>query len=185
MLLGLACNIQYGANPELQRILHKTFVDVDTILKEDFMMKKVISLVLASLMVAVMFVGCNNSNASEMKDGTYKASFKNPEHNWTEYVELTVKDNKITAVTFDAVNADGELKSQNQEYEDMMKPDSGIGPMEFYDQYEATLLDKQDVSKIDMVTGATNSGNHLKTLVEALKGNMSKGDTAEVIVDNE
>ena len=28
MLLGLACNIQYGANPELQRILHKTFVDV-------------------------------------------------------------------------------------------------------------------------------------------------------------
>lgn len=165
--------------------LNKNIAAADTNLKEDSFMKKVLSFVLASLMAAVLFVGCNNADSTEMKDGTYKASFKNPEHGWTDFVEITVKDNKITAVTYDGVNEDGEFKSQNQEYEDMMKPIAGTGPMEFYDQYEAALLEKQDVSKIDMVAGATNSGDNLKTLVEALKNNISKGDTAEVIVDND
>ena len=145
-------------------------------------MKKVFALALAVVMAAAMFVGCGDKG---MKDGTYKASFKNPSHGWTEYVELTVSGGKITDVDFDALNENGDRKSENEEYEQSMKDaECTTGPMEFYADYEKQLLEKQKADSIDGIATAPHSGDNLKTLVKALEKNMAKGDTAEVIVDN-
>lgn len=144
-------------------------------------MKKIALFCMAALLAASMLVGCSQSG--EMKDGTYRAKFAEPSHDWTEYVEVTVKDGKITNVDFDALNADGDRKSENQEYQEMMtSAGSDIGPMDFYADYNQKLLDAQDASKVDAIAGATNSGINLKTLMSALSGNISSGDTTEVIV---
>ena len=82
------------------------------------------------------------------------------------------------------VDASVNLKSQDQEYEEAMKNGgSTVGPIEFYPAYEKELLDKQDAEKIDAVATATTSGDNLKSLMTALKKNMQKGDTSEVIVN--
>lgn len=145
-------------------------------------MKKVFALAIAVMMAAAMFVGCGDKG---MKDGTYKATFKNASYGWTEYVELTVSGGKITAADFDAVNEAGDRKSENEEYEKSMR-DSGAttGPMEFYAEYEQKLLDKQKVDDVDAIATASESLESLKTLVKALEKNMAKGDTTEVVVDN-
>lgn len=145
-------------------------------------MKRIVMLAAAVLMAAVMMVGCSGS--ASFKDGTYKATAKNASHGWTDYLEVTVKDGKITAVDYDSLDEAGNRKSESQEYEDQMKGyGSEIGPMEFFPEYEQKLLDNQ-TADFDAVAGATTSGNSLKELFDQLRKNMVNGDTTEVIVDN-
>ena len=149
-------------------------------------MKKMIALALAALMSAVLFAGCSNGGSSDdWKDGTYRASYKNAHYGWTEYLEVTVKDGKITEADFDGLNEEGTRKSEDEAYEQSMKDGgSDVGPMEFYAMYEQKLLDKQNAKDVDAVATATSSGDSLKELFAALEKNMAKGDTKEVIVDN-
>lgn len=142
-------------------------------------MKKFFATIVAALTVASMFTGCG---AATLKDGTYKAKLSEDSHGWTDYVEVTIADGKISAVDFDSLNEAGDKKSENQEYEDSMVPVSGIGPMTFFKKYEDDLLAKQDADKVDLVAGATDSGNKFKKMVKELKKNMEKGDTSELIV---
>ncbi len=57
--------------------------------------------------------------AAELNDGTYEVVGSEPHNGWTSQVTLTVEGGKITNVVWDAVDADGNLKSvlsQNGEY---------------------------------------------------------------------
>lgn len=141
-------------------------------------MKKVIALVLAVLLCAVAFIGCD---AAGMKDGTYRASYAAADdHGWTEYLEITVAGGKITAVDFDALNADGDRKSENQEYIDTMVNYGGTtSPDKFYKELEDAMVAKQNAG-FDAVAGATTSSDSMKALYAALVANMEKGDTTEV-----
>ena len=47
-----------------------------------------------------------------------------------------------------------------------------------------SLVEQQDVEKVDAIAGATTSSNDFKTLVNALKNNMKNGKTKTVVVDN-
>ena len=143
-------------------------------------MKKLISL-LTALVMLFAFASCGGTT-SELKDGTYRAKQAEEEYGWSEFVEITVADGKITNVVFDASNADGVLKSTDQSYRENMEPVSGTYPEKFYAELEAQLLSKQDIKQIEVVTGATVSTNRFIILVNALKENMKTGDTTEKIV---
>ncbi len=140
-------------------------------------MKKIMSISLAAILIAVLFVGCASSKA--MKDGSYKAEFAEPDdHGWTEFVEVTVTNAKITDVNFDARNEKGDLKSKDPDYKTAME---GAGfktwPSDFYPKLSAQLIEKQDINQVDSIAGATNSSDSFKKLVKELSKNFSSGKT--------
>lgn len=145
-------------------------------------MKRLFCLMLATALIASMFVGCSASKT--MKDGTYRAEYETADdHGWTDYVEVTVASGKISAVDYDAFDKDDQRKNGNEWYDTAMK-DAGskTWPSDFMPKLEEQLVEKQDVSKIDGVTGATDSTNSFKKLVKELTSSMSKGETATVKV---
>lgn len=148
-------------------------------------MKKKISVLLLLCLCATIFACCNNkADTASFQDGTYKAIYAQADdHGWTEYLTVTVSGGKITSADFDALNEDGARKSENTEYNEIMKnAGSGTWPSEFYPALEKSLIEKQDGAKIDAVAGATVSSDSMKKLYQALVPNMKKGDTAEVKV---
>ena len=142
-------------------------------------MKRWLAVLLAAMATACLLTGCSSS----MKDGTYKAEYKDyDDHGWKDYVSITVQDGKITAVDYDALNEEGAKKSEDQAYRESMEPISNTYPAKFYQELEARLTENQDPKKVDAVTGATNSSNDFKILaVEAIKAAKSGStDTVEV-----
>lgn len=147
-------------------------------------MKKTVSLLLVVLMTAMALVGCGGGGG--YKDGTYKATFDDfDEHDWKAFVEIVVSDGEITDVDFDYVNAEGDLKSEDEEYNEIMKEKSGTSPEEFSPALEKDLIEKQNVKDVDDITGATTSVKNFKKLAEAALKNAKAGNTEEVILEQE
>lgn len=114
------------------------------------------------------------------QDGVYKAEFDNFDaHGWKGQLELEIKDHNISSVVFDYVNKEGKLKSQDEAYRKSMEPKSGTYPEKFISELQQSLLEKQIISTVDAVAGATSSSNDFKALVEFVLDEMAeKGDTA-------
>ena len=145
-------------------------------------MKK-ISIILSFLLLsAILFTGCSTNK--KMIDGKYKATFKTADnHGWTDYVEITVKDSKITEVDYDSVDKDGNKKSTDTDYEEAMKgAGSSTYPSKYMSELEDDLIKKQNINDVDIIAGATTSSNDFRKLVKALEKNISKGDTTTVEV---
>jgi major membrane immunogen (membrane-anchored lipoprotein) len=122
----------------------------------------------------------NTTTESVYKDGIYKVAFdKFDAHDWKGQVELEIKGDKITNVIFDYVNKDGKLKTQDEAYKAAMEPVSKTYPGKYIPELQQSLLDKQSISSVDAITGATTSSNDFKALVEfALENMAKKGETA-------
>ncbi|NMA95394.1 MAG: FMN-binding protein [Clostridiales bacterium] len=144
-------------------------------------MKKLVSSFLILILVASVLVGCGGA---KYKDGTYKAAYKDfDDHGWKAFVEITITDNKITDAVFDYVNEEGELKSEDEEYNKIMMEASGSSPEEFSRELPKDLIEKQDIKKVDMITGATGSVENFKKLGEVALKNAKAGNTADAEVD--
>ncbi|MEG0571037.1 MAG: FMN-binding protein [Oscillospiraceae bacterium] len=140
-------------------------------------LKKLCTLALILTCVGILFSSC--SSMSSLKDGKYKAEFADPDdHGWTDYVNITVTDSKISEVTFDSLSADGKLKTEDKDYEESMKKaGSSTVPNEFYKKLAAELVSKQKIGDVEVVAGATTTSNDFKKLVKELEKSMKKGDT--------
>lgn len=153
-----------------------------------FMKKRIFSAALGAILITAVFAGCT-SNSNTLKDGTYHAQMKEASHGWTDYVEITVKDGKFDTVVYDSKNDSGDKKSLDEDYKkSMMEGNKNAGkaetyPADYSKKLADSLLEKQDISQVDTVAGATNSSKNFKAMVEALKSNMSKGKTDTVLVD--
>lgn len=145
-------------------------------------MKKIIAITLATMLACTAFVGCT-SGSTTLKDGTYRAEMSAADsHGWTDYVEVTVSGEKITAVDYDSLDASGAKKSESTDYDEAMKgAGSETYPSKFTPELEAQVLEKQG-DGIDGVAGATNSSDNLKLMIKELKGNMTSGKTDAVKV---
>lgn len=147
-------------------------------------MKKLLSILIAGILITSIFVGCGAKTAADFKDGTYRAEFAAADdHGWTDYIEITVESGKITKAVVDSVNSEGDRKSENEAYNQAMK-DAGseTWPSEFFPELESQIMDKQDGTAIDGVAGATTSSDATKTLYKALINNMVQGNTETVKV---
>ena len=84
---------------------------------------------------------------------------------------------------FDALNEDGEKKSQDEDYKAAY---TGAGyqtyPADYSKKLEDSLLSKQNPDQVDAVAGATNSSRSFKDLVKQLESRMKKGDTSTLVV---
>lgn len=118
-------------------------------------MKKMYLLVLIFL---VLLVSCKSQ---ELKDGTYTGKSTNDDRGSYGSVTIKVKDNKITNVDYVTYQKDGSIKDENYGKQ--------AGSPEFYEKaqiavkamqnYADQLLEKQNLSEIDCVSGATISYN--------------------------
>lgn len=122
---------------------------------------------------------------ADMQDGTYTLEETDfDENGWKVAMEITVEDGKITASNYNYTNADGQLKTDDEEYQKMMKEKSGVGPQEFVKQLNDGLVATQDAQLVDIVTGATHSAeifiNYAQQLIQAAQN----GNTEKITINN-
>lgn len=72
-------------------------------------------------------------------------------------------NSKISLVSYDEINKEGISKKEDEDYAKLMKIKSNITPKE---ALEKQLIDKQDIDKIDSITGATVTSKHFYNLVK-------------------
>ncbi|HCT96043.1 extracellular electron transfer flavoprotein PplA [Vagococcus sp.] len=120
----------------------------------------------------------------ELKDGTYTLEEKNYSNDYRTVFSIVVKDGKITESNYDNVNEAGESKVKNKEYDDMMKDKSGTGPSEFIPALNEALVDKQNASDVEVVTGATHSTVSFKNYAQQLIQAAQAGNTDKIEIDN-
>ncbi|MBS7858769.1 FMN-binding protein [Streptococcus suis] len=118
-----------------------------------------------------------------LKDGTYKAESGKDDYGYKIVHTLTVKDGKISESKFDYETEDGSLKSANEEYNKNMKDKAGVSAGEAIEQLNAALVEKQDLSAVEVVSGATHTSEDFKKSTEALLAAAAEGKTETVKLD--
>lgn len=131
--------------------------------------RRIISLLAVAVLATTVFVGCGKKEAG-LKDGKYNAESAADDRGYKGAIEVEVKGGKIASVKYDEANDKGS-KLADEGYNKTMKEKSKTNPTEAFPKLEASLVEKQDASKVDVVTGATKSSEQFKTLAQkALEG---------------
>jgi len=140
------------------------------------MMKKLALLATAALMVTL--VSCDKEKETVYKDGTYRAETDGFSHGWKTFMEVTIADDVLTSVNFDAVSeADNTLfKSETTAETYPMDPH----PTVWIPQIEAQFMavDILNYAGIDGVSGATHSSDDADALFELILAAAKTGDTS-------
>ncbi len=96
------------------------------------------------------------TNAQGCDDGIYSGESPYDAFDYKHIVKLKIKDEKIISIDYNEVRKDGLGKQEDEVYCREMSV-TGTTPAIAYPLYESQLMDKQDIMKIDAVTGATYS----------------------------
>lgn len=146
-------------------------------------MRKRILLLMTVLTLSVLLSACSQ-NDSEMYNGYYSAEAATfDSHGWKEYITIYVRDNKIVTVEYDAYNASGFIKSWDMDYMRVMAAKSGTYPNEYTRVYGVSLLNWQNPSDVDAISGATHSYASFQLLAAAAIEQARTGDKQVALVD--
>ncbi len=141
------------------------------------MIKKLaISLV---ILTAFFVVACSSSN-KDLEDGTYKAQVddayvETEGLGWREFLEVTIQDGKIIDVTFNAINKDGQFKTDPGVYKMIPSPTIWMPVLE-------QNIRNNVAGKIDALTGATSTSKNAQKLLDAIYKNGKPGQTIDVSI---
>lgn len=139
---------------------------------------------LAGLLCLGVFAGCLNSE-NTYQDGTYFAEFKDYDNEgYKDTLQVTVENGMVTQMVFDAYNAEGAFKSNDEKMKTDMEAVQGTYPAKYSSDLVNQYLQQQDLDKVEAIAGATISTNNFKVLLRALEANMISGDTSTLVVDN-
>jgi len=105
-----------------------------------------------------------SSLVAGLKDGIYKGASPADDYGYRHEVTFEMKGGQMISIDYDEINAEGHAKQSNREYGDAMKQ-SGTTPAIAYPLYEKQMLEKQDFSKIDAVSGASYSDYRLRLAI--------------------
>lgn len=140
-------------------------------------------LFLGMLILVFFLSGCGSQN--KMQDGFYSAEMSDYSHGWKEYVCIMVKNDKIVYAEFNAKDPSGYIKAWDNSYMQNMSSVTGTYPNEYTRYYTAELIEKQNFSEVDALTGASTSGSNFKLLTAAVMEQAVKGNADTVIVESE
>lgn len=139
-------------------------------------------MVLSAVFILIgMLAGCGSTKG--LKDGFYTAEMSGFSHGWQEYLIIQVKGGKIVSAEYNAKNESGFIKAWDNAYMKNMMSKQGTYPNKYTREYVQQLVDEQKNTTVDVVTGATNSGQEFVKLVEAVLKQAAAGDSATVIVE--
>ncbi len=138
-----------------------------------------------ALSLITLLASCgNDSSTTDYQDGSYSAVYDAADHNgWKPFLNLTIKDGKIASADFDYVNQVGELKSQDQNYADMMVKitKKETTPASAKSAMEEQLIKKQ-AGPVDGVSGATSTKANFNELLSAILKNAEAGNTENIVI---
>ena len=137
--------------------------------------------VMVFVIAAGALAGCGSTK--RLKDGFYTAEMAEFSHGWEEYLIIQVKDNKIVSAEYNARNESGFIKAWDNAYMKNMMPSCGTYPNDYTRVYVQQLIDGQEETKVDAITGATNSGKNFEKLVAAVLEQAAAGDSETVAVE--
>jgi len=95
-------------------------------------------------------------NALHCADGTFTGESLPDAYDYRHIAQIKIKHEKIVWIDYDEISRDGQGKEKNRTYCEQMNP-AGTNPSLAYPVMEKELLDTQDVSKVDGLTGASYS----------------------------
>lgn len=134
--------------------------------------------------IAILLLsGCGSK--TKMQDGFYTAEMSDYSHGWKEYVCIMVKNDQIVYLEFNAKDPSGYIKAWDNAYMENMLTVAGTYPNEYTRYYAAKLLEQQDSSGIDALTGASSSGGNFFRLSAAVMQQAVLGDHDLVVVEAE
>lgn len=120
-----------------------------------------------------------------LQDGKYRIEDENfSENGWKEALEMTVADGEITDAYWESVNEEGINKIEDEDYQETMTNVSGLGPQDFIPALENDLVDKQDPSDVEIITGATHTAEKFQDYAKQLVDAAEEGNTETITVDN-
>jgi len=137
--------------------------------------------VMVFVIAAGALAGCGSTK--RLKDGFYTAEMAEFSHGWEEYLIIQVKNNKIVSAEYNARNESGFIKAWDNAYMKNMMPSCGTYPNDYTRAYVQQLIDGQEETKVDAITGATNSGKNFEKLVAAVLEQAAAGDSVTVAVE--
>ncbi len=120
----------------------------------------------------------------DLKDGEYTLEEKNENNGYRAVFTMVVKDGKITESKYDNINKDGKSKTEDAEYNKMMKEKAGISPDKFIPELNDAFLKAQSADGVDVVTGATHSTESFKNYAQQLIQAAQAGKTDKIEIDN-
>ncbi len=128
-------------------------------------------------------------NGAELQDGTYNLEEQNYNNGYRAVFSIEVEDGKITESNYDNVDEDGNSKKDDQEYNEAMEDESGVGPDEYIDTLNDEFVETMDDDEaspgdVEVVSGATHSSESFILYAEQLVNAAEKGDTDTIEVDN-
>ena len=147
------------------------------------MKKALVTALVVSFAAAILLAGCSGKQAAgQYKDGTYKATYNAFDgHGWKPELQVTISGGKVTAATFDYVNKQGQLKTNDQNYATLMKKQAGTTPKEYTSALQKELIAKQ-AAGVDAVTGATEGSAEFNEMASALLAKAKTGDTSPTVL---
>ncbi|MGO4938623.1 FMN-binding protein [Fundicoccus sp. Sow4_D5] len=120
--------------------------------------------------------------AEGLVDGEYTAVSNVDENGWSILHVITVKDGEVTDSNFDYTNADGDLKSEDEEYNKMMEENAGVSAADAMEELNTALVETQSAD-VDVVSGATSTSESFVKSTEALLAAAAEGNTDEINID--
>lgn len=146
-------------------------------------MRRFAAVLLAVLLCVGLLAGCKDDAA--YADGTYYAEFEEfDSYGYKDYMRVTVEDGVVTALEYNAVNADGTLRTQDDKYRQNMESVNETYPEKYTADLVNQFMESKDIDKLDAIAGATWSSDSFKALYKALQLNMAVGDTSTQLVEN-
>lgn len=160
-------------------------------------MKKLVIIFSFIFSLQLLITGCSNKtndlndvegNKSDslktLVDGTYKTELDRfDKYGWKAFVEVEIKNGKIEKVVYDDINKQGSFKSQDVKYREDMESKVNTYPEKYTGQLEKNLIDNQEIGKVDVVTGATESSKMFKNLASECLDSAAKGDKKIKVVE--
>ena len=143
---------------------------------------KRIKIVLLSVVMVLMGVSAGCGGVNGLKDGFYTAEMSEFSHGWQEYLIIQVKGGEIVSAEYNAKDESGFIKAWDNSYMKNMMSKQGTYPNKYTREYVQQLIDGQKNTTVDVVTGASNSGQNFVKLVEAVLKQAAAGDSATAVV---
>ena len=137
------------------------------------------------LFLAGLLISCGG-NDYVLKDGYYTT--EEAEYNsygWKEFLTICISGGKIIVVEYNAYNPAGFLKSWDMDFMRRMNTTDGTYPNAYSRYYSRQLLEKQDVTGIDVLSGATESHSVFVALAKAALKNARDGNRNTTLVHPE
>lgn len=135
----------------------------------------------AAVALILVLDGCGAVNG--LRDGFYTAEMAEFDHGWQEYLIIQVKGGKIVSADYNAKNESGFIKAWDNTYMKNMLAGKGTYPNKYTRTYVRQLIDGQKDTTVDVVTGASHSGQNFEKLVTAVLKQAAAGDSTTAVVE--